>query len=340
MDTSFSSDENPEELEQLFQTYKTRHVSFYKWGALFWLTSLPARLLKLDPYRSPSGIAVTIVSCIMSVILPLLAITRLTNSWNVEEMPLWIGVSVIYGVLMGIIGPLTARADEDIIILHSSMATAHGLRRLIAWDRRWFSHPVEFALTLVFTLISLMAFSTIHRLTGLHPIPMGTQVLGFYAMLLVGALTASLTLLSCETPMLIREEYRLFRHNPAPTLSLQRSLRGYNRLISNDSLFITIIIVLAAILLPPDSGLLMPVTLLLLGLEYSSIALIMILSRYIFGQIIRTAKELELTILQERISTLWEHMLTLDEKESQELERLEKSYDRLASTPHSMLNLG
>ena len=225
-------------------------------------------------------------------------------------------------------------------MLHGSMATAQGLRRLIAWDRRWFSYPVEFTLTLVFTIITLMAFSAIHRLTGHHLIPMGTQVLGFYAILLVGALTANLTLLACETPILIREEYRLFRHNPAQTLNLQRSLRGYNRLIGNDSLFITIIIVLAAILLPRDSGLLLPVTLLLLGLAYSSIALIMILSRYTLGQIIRSAKERELAILQERISTLWERVLTLDENESQELERLEKSYDRLASTPQSMLNLG
>lgn len=340
MDTSLSLGENPEELEQLFQTYKTRHVSLYTWGFLFWLTSLPARLFKKDPYRSFSGVALTLVSCILIVLLPLLAITRLTNSWNVEDMPWWIGVSVLYGVLMTIIGPLTVRADEELVMLHGSMATAQGLRRLIAWDRRWFSYPVEFALTLVFTLITLMAFSAIHRLTGHHPIPIGTQVLGFYAILLVGALTGNLTLLACETPLLIREEYRLFRHNPAQTLNLQRSLRGYNRLIGNDSLFITIIIVLAAILLPRDSGLLMPVTLLLLGLAYSSIALIMILSRYILGQIVRLAKERELSILQERISVLWDRLLTLDENESQELERLEKAYDRLSSTPQSMLNLG
>jgi hypothetical protein len=84
----------------------------------------------------------------------------------------------------------------------------------------------------------------------------------------------------------------------------------------------------------------MPVTLLLLGLAYSSITLIMILSRYILGQIVRVAKERELSILQERISILWDRLLALDENESQELERLEKSYDRLASTPQSMLNLG
>lgn len=340
MKTTFSSDENPEELEQLFQAYKTRHVSLYKWGFLYWLTSLPARLFKKDPYRSLSGMALTLVSCILFVLLPMLVIARLTNSWNVEDMPWWIGISVLYGILMTIIGPLTVRADEELVMLHGSMASAQGLRRLIAWDRRWFSYPVEFALTLVFTFITLMAFSAIHRLTGHHPIPMGTQVLGFYAILMVGALMASFTLLACETPLLIREEYRLFRHNPAHTLNLQRSLRGYNRLISNDSLFITVIIVLAAILLPSDSGLLLPVTLLLLGLAYSSIALIMILSRHILGQIIRATKERELAILQERISVLWDRLLSLDENESRELERLERSYDRLASTPQSMLNLG
>ena len=340
MNATLPSNEDPQELEQLFQTYKTRHVSLYTWGFLYWLTSLPARLFKQDPYRSLSGIALTLVSCVLFVLLPLLAITRLTNSWNVEDMPWWIGVSVLYGVLMTIIGPLTVRADEELVMLHGSMATAQGLRRLIAWDRRWFSYPVEFALTVVCTFITLMAFTVIHNLTGHHPIPMGTQVLGFFAIRMVGALTANLTLLACETPILIREEYRLFRHNPAQTLNLQRSLRGYNRLIGNDSLFITIIIVLAAILLPRDSGLLLPVTLLLLGLAYSSIAMIVIMSRYILGQIIRAAKERELAILQERISALWDRLLTLNESESQELERLEKSYDRLASTPHSMLNLG
>ena len=340
MDAYLSPGENPEELEQLFDIYKTRHANLYTWGFLYWLTSLPARLLKLDPYRSLSGIAVTLVNCILIVLLPLLAITRLTNSWNVEDMPWWIGVSVCYGVLMTIIGPLTVRADEELVTLHGSMATAQGLRRLIAWDRRWFNYPVDIALTLVFTLITLMAFSTIHRLTGHHPIPMGTQVLGFYAFLFVGALAANLTLLACETPMLIREEYRLFRHNPAQTLSLQRSLQGYNRLVANDSLFITIIILLSAVLLPSDSGLLMPVSLLLLGLAYSSIALIMILSRHTLGQIIRAAKERELVILQERISVLWERILDLDDNESRELDRLEKSYDRLASTPQTLFNLG
>lgn len=340
MDTSLSSDGNLEELEQLFQTYKTRHVSLFTWGTLYWLTSLPARLFKQDPYRSLPGITLTLGSCILIVLLPLLAITRLTNSWNVADMPLWIGVSVIYGALMAIIGPLTVRADEDLVMLHGSMATTEAMRRLIAWDRRWFSYPVDSALTLFYTIITYMAFTTIHGLTGNHPIPVGTQVLGFYSFLLVGALAGNLTLLACETPMLIREEYRLFRHTPVQTLSLQRSLRGYNRIVGNDSLFITIIILLSVTLLPPDSGLLLPVALLLLGLAYSSILLIMFLSRFTLGQIISAAKERELAILQKRISVLWDRLLALDENESKELERLEKSYDRLASTPQTLLNLG
>ncbi|MBI5932405.1 MAG: hypothetical protein HY867_01760 [Chloroflexi bacterium] len=43
MNATLLSNEDPQELEQLFQTYKTRHVSLYAWGFLDWLTSLPAR---------------------------------------------------------------------------------------------------------------------------------------------------------------------------------------------------------------------------------------------------------------------------------------------------------
>ena len=340
MGTSLSSDENPEELEQLFQTYKVRHTNLYNWDGLFWLTSLPARIFKKDPYRSLPGLLLTAATCILIVMVPLLVITRLAGTWNDANMPKWIWVSVFYGVLMAIVGPLTVRADEDLITLHSSIATAQGLRRLIAWDLRWFSYPVNITLTTLFTFLSLMAVLAVHRFTGNYPIPVGTQVLGFYAFILVGALAASLSLLACETPLLIREEYRLFRHNPAHTLSLQRSLRGYNRLVGNDSLFITLIILLSLILLPSASGLMLPVALMLLGLAYSSIALLMIISRYILGQIIRKAKERELAILQNRISALWDRLLEMDENESNELERLEKSYDRLAATPQTLLNLG
>lgn len=340
MNATLPSNEDPEELERLFQTYKSRHACLYTWGFLFGLTSLPARLAKKDPYRSLPGLLLTGATCTLSVLVPLLAVIGLTDSWKAAELPLWIGVAIVYGVFMTAIGPLTMRADEDLIMLHGSMATAQGLRRLISWDLRWFSYPVDIILTAVYTAIGLLVFTVIHRLTGNYPIPAGTQLLGFYAFLLVGSLTGNLTLLAMETPLLTREEYRLFRHNPSQTLNLQRSLRGYNQLIANDSFFITVIILLSAILIPRDSGLLVPVTLFLLGLAFSSIAMILIMSRYILGQVVRAAKERELVMLQGRISALWERLLTLNDNESQELERLEKSYDRLASTPQSMLNLG
>jgi hypothetical protein len=340
METFLSSDENPEELEELFLKYKTRHISLYTWGFLFWMTSLPARLAKQDPYRSLTGLFLTGVTCTLNVLVPLLVVIGVTDSWKASEVPLWIGVAFAYGVFTTVISPLTLRADENLIKLHGSMATAQGLRRLIAWDQRWFSYPMDITLTTVYTVIGLLAFSIIHRATGNYPIPAGTQFLGFYALLLIGALNGNLTLLALETPLLIHEEYRLFRHNPAQTLALQRSLRGYNQLVANDSFFITIIILLAVVLIPDDSGLLVPITLALLGLAFTSIAMIKIMSRHIMGQIIRSAKERELAALQERISVLCCRVLTLNENEVKELERLEKSYDRLAATPHSLLNLG
>jgi hypothetical protein len=165
-------------------------------------------------------------------------------------------------------------------------------------------------------------------------------VLGLYVFLFVGALLADLFLLACETPLLVREEYHLFRHNPSQTQSLRCAMGGYNKLVANDSMVFTVVILISVILLPTASDLLMPVILMLLGLVYSSVALIMLTSRYLIGRIIRTAKEQELAGLQARISVLWGNVLGMNEDEFKELDRLEKSYDRLAATPQTLLNPG
>jgi hypothetical protein len=340
MGTAPSSDQNPEELKQLFQTYKKRHTNFYNWGFFYWLTTLLPRGFKKDPYRSPTGALLTTVNAISIVLLPVVTVTGLAGAWVHSYMPIWIGVSVIYGVLMAAVSVLTVNADEEIVNLHGSMATVQGLRRLIAWDRRWFNYVVEALFILLFMLLGLMAFFVIYRLTNSPPLPIGTQVLGLYVFLFVGALLADLFLLACETPLLVREEYHLFRHNPSQTQSLRCAMGGYNKLVANDSMVFTVVILISVILLPTASDLLMPVILMLLGLVYSSVALIMLTSRYLIGRIIRTAKEQELAGLQARISVLWGNVLGMNEDEFKELDRLEKSYDRLAATPQTLLNPG
>lgn len=340
MNTSLSSPENQEEREQLFQIYKERHTNFHTWSIVWWLITLPARFAKKDPYRSLPGMILMGVGVILVLLIPLLVVSSLTGSWNDAEMPIGIGVTVSYGVIVAVTVPLTVRADEDLLSLHSSIATVQGLRRLIAWDRRWFSYPVEYTLSLLFTLFTLLVFLAIHRATGNYPIPISTTIIGLYLFFSVGTTAADLILLGCETPLLLREEFLVFRFNPAQTLAFQRALHGYNGMASIISLVVTIGILLSALMLPRAFGLVLPITLLLLGLAYSSIILTVVIPRFLISEIIRNATERELAILQERIDTLWPRLPQLSKNEMKDLERLEKDHERLINTPNNLINLG
>ena len=327
-------------LDELFRAYKARHLATENWDGSLSLIVGAARRLKVDPFASQAGRLLSWVIISISLLIPAVALTTVAGTWS-SAMPLaWVAVAVIWSAFTVFFLSAARRASEEMLSLHSAIATESGYRRLIAWDRRWFSYPVVAAIAVGFAVLATLVLLFIQNTSGAPPIHIGTLAVGaglFYA---IGSVVASDVLLTAEYPLLSGETYRLLRPNPAQTLAIRRALRGYNQRTGLSSLFSAVSIVMFAILLPADSGLAASITLALFGLASISTAVVVIAPRQLMTTIVRKAKERELAPMQERLNALWPRVLALSPAEADELRKLEDAHARLIGAPEDLLNVG
>jgi hypothetical protein len=131
--------------------YVARHGSVEKWAFYFFIEFWPLRRLGLDPLNRLGRLAGGLFWALM-VLLPALILTAITGHWADAPLLSWTVVAVgVAGVALVTI-PLYRPAIVSLLSWLWAIVDEEDLRRLIAWDHRWYSHRLMVPLSGTLTL--------------------------------------------------------------------------------------------------------------------------------------------------------------------------------------------
>ena len=140
------------------------------------------------------------------------------------------------------------------------------LQRLIAWERKWFSHRVSIPLSGALTLGTILSLYFL-ALDG-SDVPAGTAYVGGFVVFFLVQSSYVFVMMAFEASNLSTCKYDLYRLSPADSVIVRRCLRGYNQFGAFAVMIITVLILLLVILLPGGSGVVAPVVLSLLLVDF------------------------------------------------------------------------
>lgn len=280
-----SADERPELLRALGEQYteRTRDIRNYSLG--WFATSRLFRRLGVDPSSRQGDVVGALLWMAFMLGLPLI-ITAVTGQWALAEIERWALVAVSTGIVTVAVHPLYYEAIGDRVSLHRTMADESGLRRLMAWDRRWYSVRAMVAGAGAFAVATLVVLFFIQRPTSMAPIPAGTIVIGAILLYWAGECTYGIFMWAVESRILVAHRYELYRLSPIDSVAVQRSIRGYNGIALLNSLLATVFIIEFLILLPARPTLIAQIALILLVVTYLGVGFGVLLPRLAIGRII------------------------------------------------------
>lgn len=286
---------------------------------------------------SINGFILSFVTATFLLLAPALAVEFTVGNWSAAPVAQWVVVALFWGGISAFSNIMLMRAADDYLALHGALSNESNLRHLIAWDLKWFSYPIISTLAMFFLITVGLAYRGMQDLIGPFSLPVGTLIMGAIITYVMGETLAALVLQAAEHTVLARGTFQLFRPNPAQTLALRRSLRGNRQFAMLASLYLTGVILITAVLLPP--AFIIPSVLALLVLTYSTILLILLAPRMLISTIVRRTKEQDLVLFQNQLNALWEKAPHLTPEEYQSLKRLKEMHDGLFVTPENLLNI-
>lgn len=331
-----SPETRSETLRTLAREYAGRHKAMENYIAAWFVTFGLLRRLDIDPLTWKGRLGNFIV--VMAVLLGApMAATAATGQWSRAPFGVWAIVAVVFAVLGVVIYHPFQDAIDVFLSLHRVMADESGLRRLIAWDQRWFNVRAAVPAAGTFAT-SMLVFLFIVRQQAAHAhIPAGTIVLGAMLLYQVGEITYTVLMLGIEAGMLTDYDYELYRLSPIDSVALQQSIRGSNRIALLVGLVVTIFIIGFAILLPVQSDLGRRIALVLLVMAYLATGFGVILPRLAMKRIVQMEKVREMAPLQRRLDHLSAQLRELTDAEYEEIQRLKEIHDVIRDSSENVL---
>ncbi len=329
---------DPELLRTLASQYLEYHRSVENYVLLFFAELGLLRRLGIEPERWPGRLMGGIFQFLV-ILLPALILTAITGQWADAPLPNWTIVAVAWGGISMAAFSLYRFAIGNLLAWLGVIADEAGLRRLMAWQCRWYSHrvfvPVSAALTLG---VVLPLFSVLHA-SGTE-VTAGTLYIGVFLLFLAMQNACSLVTAVFEIQQLSTCRCALYRLSPADTVAVRQSLRGYNQLGAFNVMIMTLLMLLFLVLLPGGSSLVIPVVVFLLLMELVLTAVGSQVPRAILGHIVRSRKEEEMAVLQGWIDDLLPQMRELTAEEYEEMKRLRDTQDTIRNSPENLHPLG
>jgi hypothetical protein len=326
----------PDTLADLAEEYAERHKAMEEYIFAWFTTFNLMRWSGIDPL-SWLGRLISILFVIILFLVVPLSVTAITGQWSIAPVRTWAVVAVVFGLLGVAIYEPFQRAIDTFLSLHRAMADEAGLRRLIAWDRRWnnIRTTVPAAGTFAAGLLVLLFLSM--QKPGVDiAMPAGTVVLGAMLLYQVCEITYTVFILGLESRILVAYDYELYRLSPIDSVALQQSIRGSNQIGVLVSLVATVFIIGFVILLP-DPQLMILIGLILLGMAYLTTGFGVILPRLAMKRIVQLEKEREMVPLQRRLDYLSARLRELTEEEYEEMKRLKETHDIIRDSSEDVL---
>ncbi len=335
---------DPRGLEQLLQQFKEPYFSSENYLVMNWFGTGLLRRMGLDPFKRPGDVLLWALLWILIytflILTPAVVVTAIAGHWATTPLTRWIVVSFLWGA-SGILPQFwSRRAIENVLALPGALASEKGFRSLIEWNRRWLRRWVFVLISTSFVAISIAVLLIIQGVFGGHLIHSSSLAAGVIVLYSIGEVYAVGVCLFAQTYWLASEDYRLYQPNPSQTLAVRRSLRGYNQCVCIGSIYMTVAILFFAILLPPNSRLIVPLTLSLLGMAYTGAVFGVVIPRLMINKIVRRSKQSDLAPLQRRVNELWSRVQQLGPTDYEELKRLKEAYTDLYNAPENLLNFG
>jgi hypothetical protein len=337
--SSAPSDARPEHVLALANQYADQHKGIANTvTALF----IPSRLLLWlgIEFQSTQGYLLLGLFYLLLSAAPALILTAITGQWACAPLANWTLVTVGLAVLLVPGYPLWQAASNDIVALHRALADEETIRRLMAWDRRWFSARVTTSVSTALALATVVLLLVVPRHGQGAPLPAGTVLICAVIAFLVGNTYSTLFIVPVEACLMSTCRYELYRLSPFHSLALQQAVRGYNQLGVVTVPTLTLLILMLVLLLPASSNLLAPLVVALLLLEYFAVTASMIVPRLMIGRIMRAKKEEEMKPLRRRLNTVLPRLEELTEEQYEGLKRLQETHDAIRDSPENLLPLG
>jgi hypothetical protein len=276
----------------------------------------------------------------LMVLLPALALTAITRDGYGRSLVAWIIVAVFWGALLSIVPLVYGLSIPNHLAWLGAIVDEEDLHRLIAWARRWYNCRVVALVAGALTLGTVVPFYLLVVRGSGVTVPVGSLYAGAFVVFIVMQNAYCISMMTGEAYNLSTCNYELYRLSPADSVLVRRSLHGYNQLAALNVAVTTAAILFTLLLFPADSGLVWPVVLFLLLVEYVSTGFGLMLPRLVLGRIIGRTKEAEMRALQIRLNNLLPRVGALTEDEREELSQLRESHDAIRDSPDNLLPLG
>lgn len=324
-----------EELVALAEGYVQRHKAMenYVWA---WFTTFNTlRRFNVDPLSRKGQLANVLFVIVLFLGVPLV-VTAITGEWASAPFLTWTVIAVAFGLLgIAIYRPFQDALDQ-FLSLHRVMAEEAGLRRLIAWDERWYTVRTTIPIGATFALATMALLYSQQQ--SEIAIPAGTIILGAMLLYQVGEISYTVFMLGIESRILGEYDYELYRLSPIDSVAIQRSIRGSNRLGLLVCVIATVFILGFVVLLPAsESALIQQIALILMVLAYLATGFGVVLPRLAIKRVVQAEKEREMAPLQRRLDHLSARLRELSDAEYDEMKRLKETHDIIRDSSENVL---
>jgi hypothetical protein len=175
--------------------------------------------------------------------------------------------------------------------------------------------------------------------TGEEKIAIGTYflitVLGYQ----IGEITWNYILVSVEAFRISRMKHKLYPLRPADTVSLNRTLLGYNQIAALNSVLETTFISGLALLLPEHHYLRYPILIMVLVFSYLVIGLSIFVPRLCVQHVVQDSKIKEMNSIQGLLIPLYNRIDNLSNLEFEKLKRLDEIHEIVQGSCENFLPL-
>ena len=334
-----SPEASPEALQALADqiVHRTRNIEDY-----FPITSIEfwfLHRLGIQPASWSGRLTAWLIHFLM-ILLPALILSVASGKLADAPLVLWILAAASYAGAVCVLPPPYHSVIGDFLSWVWAIADEADLRRIAAWQRRWYNHRLLVPLSGVLTLgIVLPLYFWMLRGSN-AAIPAGTlYIFGFLVFAFSQAISVTLGMLP-QGYLMSTFRYELYSLSPVDTVAVRRSVRGYNRYGVLTVVLVTAVLLLLVLLLPGGSPVVAPIVLALLLLLYLCTALAVLVPRFFIGCVIQAKKDEELGILQVRLNELLLRVGDLSEEEHEEMTQLQEAHDAIRDSAENLLPIG
>lgn len=287
------------------------------------------------------GMALTgVLSFSVRLLIPI-AVTAVAGQWTGVPWWRWAVIAVLAGVVdAGAIHKYASarmsRQQQAFTALIPRIVRKSDLRELADFVRRWLRPLVSTAVSVIVAVgIALMCL--LWASAGVTELPIGSLALLAVILYEVGEVAFRSLWSSLLMARESRYDHELFWLNPMESVEVRQELRTWAATEFDRGLAITFSLVLAAILVPLDSPVILPLTAGIVVMGYLTTLVSMILVRSSVRTIVTGVQARNLASLQHSIDSFGPRLDKLSSQEYERVERLITLHDMIRNASVSPL---